>query len=62
MIEPTKKEVLDALRDLMALVDEGWLVRNTAGDGDPAWAIRQIPYLRRLAKIKEVLDTQTDEP
>lgn len=56
------KQILEAFRDLMALVDEGWLVRNTAGDSQPDWALKQIPYLRRLAKIKAVLDDIDDEP
>lgn len=45
-----------ALADMLALIDEGWLVRNTANDSQPDWAIRQLGYVRRLAAAKLALE------
>jgi hypothetical protein len=35
--------------------ERGLFVRGTSGDGDPAWAIKLMPYLVALGKLaKEV--------
>ncbi|MES0385792.1 MAG: hypothetical protein ABUJ98_14555 [Hyphomicrobium sp.] len=33
--------------------DKGIFIRSTKGDGDPAWAIKLLPYLRALAVFAE---------
>ena len=45
------------LKDLFWLIDESWLVRDISNDGDPLWALKQVGYVRRLAKAKAVLDS-----
>jgi hypothetical protein len=51
---------LELLREAGATVlrgfDDGAFVRDTRGDGDPAWAIKLLPYLRALAAL-DSLDT-----
>lgn len=49
-----------ALKDMFALIDEGWLVRNTANDAASDWAIRQLGFVRRLQKAQAAL-TQDDK-
>ena len=38
-----------ALKDVFALIDEGWLVRSIEDDGAPGFAMRQLGPVRRLA-------------
>ena len=44
-----------ALRDLFALMDEGYLVRDISRDGEEGFAMRQLPYVRRLAAAHSAL-------
>lgn len=48
--------LFDALNGLMALIENETLVRNTDGDGEPGWAIRQLPLVQTLAFAKSALD------
>jgi hypothetical protein len=51
----TLEAELELLRKAGATVlrgfDDGAFVRDTRGDGDPAWAIKLLPYLRALAAL-----------
>jgi len=52
-----RQELLEAaLKDMFALIDEGWLVRDIRRDGNPLWALEQIGNVRRLADAKKALD------
>ena len=44
----------EALADVFALIDEGWLVRNIQGDIATNWAINAAPNVLRLAKAREI--------
>lgn len=45
----------EALRDLFALMDEGFLVRDISRDAEPDWALKMIPFVQRLQKAKAAL-------
>ncbi len=49
-----------ALQDMFALVDEGWLVRNTENDAAPDWGMRQLGFVRRLQKAQAALNIQKE--
>jgi len=44
-----------ALRGLMMMIENGYLVRQTNGDGDPGWALRQLPLVKALAEAEAAL-------
>ena len=58
----TLRERLETGADLIALLDEGFLVRNIDGDSDPSWAIKALPKLRRLASAVEALRAIEEKP
>lgn len=41
-------EMYAALTDIFAMMDEGYLVRNTSDDAKPGWAMKQLPFIKRL--------------
>lgn len=41
-------DLLAALKDMFALMDEGLLVRDTEGDGKSGWSIRVLGLVSRL--------------
>lgn len=45
-----------ALRELMALIEQKVLVRDTSRDGEPGWAMRQIPVVMALKHAQNVID------
>lgn len=45
-----------ALTDLFSLIDENWLVRNISDDGNPLWALEQLPRVLKLANAKKALN------
>lgn len=51
----------EALRDMFALIDEGYLVRDTTHDAMPGWALRQLPYVHRLAAARRALAQESGE-
>lgn len=44
-----------ALKDIFALMDEGWLGRDTSKDHEPGWAMKQIEPIQRLKKAHDTL-------
>jgi len=44
-----------ALRGLMMMIENGYLVRQTNGDGDPGWELRQLPLVKALAEAEAAL-------
>lgn len=65
--EASTRELREALRDMLKLLDEGKLVRNISGDGESDWAFKQLPMnqvLIRAAKLADlegaVLDAQSE--
>lgn len=50
-----RSEMLAALKDMFALIDEGWLVRDTSGDGNPSWAMKQLRFVQRLQKAQAAI-------
>ncbi len=53
---PLLDDLADALRDLLARVGDGTLVRDTTKDSEPTWAIRRLVLAENLDKAKELLD------
>ena len=49
-------ELVAALADVFAMMDEGYLVRDTSEDAEPGFAMRQLPYVQRLAKARAMLE------
>lgn len=41
-------DLLNALKGVWKLIDDGQLVRNTSGDANPDWAMRQLPFVMAL--------------
>lgn len=52
-------DMLAALQDVFALMDEGWLVRNTSEDHKPSFAMRQLSFVQRLAKANAAIAKAT---
>jgi hypothetical protein len=48
-------ELLEALKDVMHLIDIGWLVRDITNDDQPGFAMRQLKPLQTLAKANEAI-------
>jgi hypothetical protein len=44
-------ELLEALKEIRELIDNGMLVRDTSHDHEPGWALKQIPLVQALQKI-----------
>lgn len=62
MESPAQDErVKAALRDVMSLLDSGFLVRNTKNDYESDWAIEALPSLRTLANAAAVLQECCNE-
>lgn len=58
----TDAETREAISKVMEGFDRGVFVRNTVGDGDPAWAVKLFPYLRALGVLQRLTDIEpTDE-
>jgi hypothetical protein len=51
----------EAAQKVIEGFDKGVFVRDPAGDGDPAWAIKLFPYLRALAVLSEFAETPATE-
>ena len=49
-------ELLEALKDVFALMDEGFLVRNIQGDHEADWAVKALPNIARLKKAFLLVD------
>jgi len=49
------KVLEDALQDIFTMLDDGYLVRDTSHDGQDGWAMRQLPYVRKLAAAQAAL-------
>ena len=52
-------ELYEALKDVMALINSGLLVRSTVDDTKPGWAIKQLPIITGLAKAMTALGKAT---
>lgn len=52
----------EALRGLMAKIDDHTLVRNIAGDLEPGWSMRQLPLIQALAAAKAALALLGETP
>ena len=58
-------KMLEALKDVFRLMDEGWLVRNTAHDHEEDFHQKACHFLARIKAIHEALAlaaTQKDKP
>ena len=54
--------LLEGLKDLFRLLDEGKLVRDISNDHDPNWALNAADLVARLAKAKlAVADAEGEE-
>ena len=53
--EARETRLREALKDLFALMDEGWLGRDTRFDHEPGWGLRQMPYVERLKNAHDAL-------
>jgi hypothetical protein len=50
-----RDDMLEALETVSALLQEGFLVRDTRGDDQSDWAIKAFPKLRKLALVTEAI-------
>ena len=50
-----KDEVIEAARDLFAMIDEGLLVRDISKDAEPSFAMDALKFTMRLKKTPEAL-------
>lgn len=48
-------DLYEALKGVMGLIDSGYLVRDTSGDVEPGWAMRQIQSMLLLANAEKAL-------
>lgn len=48
-------ELLAALKDIFAMMDEGLLVRDTTNDADSGWAIKQLRLVSRLSQAQSAI-------
>lgn len=48
-------ELIMALHTTFALIESGYLVRDTSHDHEPGWAIKQVEPMRKLATAAKVL-------
>jgi hypothetical protein len=55
-------ELTEALRDVLGLIDTGYLVRDTSKDGEPGWAIKQLEPVRRLANARSLVSAALAPP
>jgi hypothetical protein len=55
-------ELENALRDVFYLIEDGWLVRYTGHDHTEGWAMKQLPYVQRLAAAKHALSAERASP
>ena len=65
MTTPTRAESAPDLLEAICKVIEGFecgvFVRSIANDHEPNWAIRALPYLLALAKLKATSDAERKE-
>ncbi len=55
-IEEKLKEVTGALNDVLRLIDQGKLVRNTVDDFSPNWAVGAIELIGVLKRAQEAVE------
>lgn len=48
-IDPAEPDYKALLKKLIDYIEDGTLVRNTYGDGQPDWAIKLVPFVKDLA-------------
>lgn len=49
------RELLDALRGIMRLIDGGELVRDISRDGEPDWSLRMICLVSTLKAASDAI-------
>ena len=54
-LEARVVELEGALRDMFALIDDGFLCRDISRDAEPGWSIKMLGFVQRLAKNKQAL-------
>jgi hypothetical protein len=52
----------EALRNIIGLIDAGWLIRSTANDFSPGWSMKQLPNVMILAHAVEALAAHDAQP
>lgn len=52
-------ELLESCKKLMAYIDNGTLVRNTANDAEDGWAIKMLPFVQDLKAAQEAIKNAT---
>ena len=54
-IAAERDRLYDALEKIWGFIDDGTLVRNTAADRDPGWAMKQLPLVAALHCAQKAL-------
>jgi hypothetical protein len=49
-------DLLEALRLLIEMVEDGRLVRDTRNDDKPGWSLKQVPLVIALQKAKAAIE------
>ena len=55
MTEESALKLLAASKAIWKQIEDGKLVRNTSGDENPGWAMRQVPLIRDLKAFADAI-------
>ena len=55
-VEAYAKRLIETTREVMKLIDDGYLIRDTSKDHERDWAIRQMKAIALLAKWMKQTD------
>lgn len=55
LAEARLAQVTTALRDIVGLIESGYLVRDTSHDHEPMWVVNQLPAMQKLSRAAMVL-------
>lgn len=58
--ERERERLREALSEIMQLITDGKLVRDTSRDAEQGWAMQMIPFMRTLSKANALLARQPD--
>lgn len=54
-LQESHAEMLEALRGMLRLMDDGLLVRDISRDHEPGWAVRQMPLVMGIKRAQTAL-------
>ncbi len=54
-LKTQRDALLKGCKDMLLMLDEGLLVRNTSKDADPNWAMKALALVQRLQAIQDAI-------